>query len=268
MIYSIRLIGALLSFAIALPLAAAENPAHLLAPGGTLRATFLGSNPVQAHVDPKTGEITGFVADITKELARRLGVPCAITPGGNAADVIARLNAHTADIGFLAYDEQRGREVDFAGPYALMFNAYIVRADSPIQKSADADRAGIKIAAVKGQTQEQYLSANIKNAQMKIYTSMPAQPEVERLLSSGELDAFGVNRDRAEDAAVKSGGKLRAVNDNFLVVIQEIVVEKGGDPARLEFLNRAMDDLRASGFLQSSLDRMQLKGVAVAPGRK
>src|SRR5207249_10875371 len=82
------------------PLAASD-----LAPTGTLRATFLGANPVQGHVDPQTGAITGPVADIVKEMARKLGVPYTITPASGAAGVIALIKSHQADIGFLAYDE-------------------------------------------------------------------------------------------------------------------------------------------------------------------
>src|SRR6476646_4948499 len=46
-----------------LPMLAAD-----LAPTGTLRATFLGDNPVQGTVDPTTGAVSGPVADIVKEL--------------------------------------------------------------------------------------------------------------------------------------------------------------------------------------------------------
>jgi hypothetical protein len=46
----------------------------LLAPTGTLRSSFIATNPVQGRVDAKTGEATGPAADLTRELARRLGV--------------------------------------------------------------------------------------------------------------------------------------------------------------------------------------------------
>ena len=46
-----------------------QSPAATLAPTGTLRAVFLGGNPVQGRVDPKTGEATGTVPDLVKELA-------------------------------------------------------------------------------------------------------------------------------------------------------------------------------------------------------
>src|SRR5947209_21431 len=72
-----------------------------LAPTGTLRATFLGSNPVQGKVDRQTGAITGPVADLVKELARRLNVPYTLIPAPDARGVMDNLNAHKADIGFL-----------------------------------------------------------------------------------------------------------------------------------------------------------------------
>src|ERR1700676_3584700 len=126
--------GFLLAGFISLPMMAAD-----LAPTGTLRATFLGTNPVQGRIDPQTKSVTGPVADLVKELARRLGVPYTIIPAADAREVIDDLNARTADIGFLAYDAPRAAEVDFSRPYALMQNCYLVRADSPVRKSSEVD---------------------------------------------------------------------------------------------------------------------------------
>src|SRR5260370_15443080 len=163
-----------------------------LAPTGTLRATSLGGNRVQGTVDPKTGAVTGPVADIVKEWARQLGMPYAILPAPNAQGVIDRLKSHAADIGFLAFDEKRGAEVDFAGSYALMYNAFVVPADSPIQKTADADRAGVRIGAVRGQTQETYLSGNIKNGQVRVFETMPppADPKNPHLTTYPQASAL------------------------------------------------------------------------------
>src|SRR5262245_66461540 len=94
-----------------------QSPATALAPTGTLRAVFLGGNPVQGRVDAKTGESIGTVPDLARELARRLAVPVAIASEPNAAGVIAALSNGTADIGFLAYDEMRAAEVDFGPPF-------------------------------------------------------------------------------------------------------------------------------------------------------
>jgi ABC-type amino acid transport substrate-binding protein len=93
-----------------------------------VRATFLGNNPVQGSVDPKTDAISGPVADIVKELAHRAGVPYTITPAVGAKEVIERLNNHTADIGFLAWEAERARQVDFSVPYSLMGSTYLTPA--------------------------------------------------------------------------------------------------------------------------------------------
>src|SRR5437667_4955454 len=86
---------------------AAQSPSTTLAPTGTLRAIFLGGNPVQGRVDDKTGESSGTVPDLVRELGRRLGVPSKIISAPDAKAIIDALNNQTADIGFLAYDETR-----------------------------------------------------------------------------------------------------------------------------------------------------------------
>lgn len=258
-------------FAVLLALLLATIPAapafsQTLAPTGTLRAAFLGTNPVHARVDAKTGAITGPVADIVQEMARRLGVPFRLIAAPDAAGVIAHVQGRTADIGVLAYEEARAREVDFAGPFALMFNSYLVRTGSPVQTLADADRAGIQIGAVRGQTQELYLSAHLKQSRLKIYETQPPPAEVQRLLVGDELQAFGLNRQRAEDAVAASGGALRVVPGSFVDVEQSFVVAKG-ERGKADEIIRIVDDLRASGFIAAAIQRAKLVGAAPAPAR-
>src|SRR5262245_61660517 len=114
----------LLALAIVSPVAVLD-----LAPTGTLRATFLATNPVQGRVDPQTGAVTGPVVVLIRELARRRGVPYAIRPVPDAAAVIESITSKTADIGFLAYEAARAAQVAFTHPYALMASAYAVRDD-------------------------------------------------------------------------------------------------------------------------------------------
>jgi polar amino acid transport system substrate-binding protein len=256
-----RIRNCIAAILISLPLMAAD-----LAPTGTLRATFLGTNPVQGRVDPQTGAVTGPVADLVRDLAKQLGVPYIIIPAkGGAREVMDRMKAHTADIGFLANDPERAVEVDFSAPYALMSSTFIVRADSPIRNAAAVNRAGVRVSAVKGTSQEQYLSSAFKNAQVKAVTEMPPDEELSKELLDGELDAFGANRSRLVEIAAHDP-KLRVMTDNFSVVEQSIVIEKG-DPARMEIINRFLNGELTSGAVKQSLDRAKLAGVDVAPVR-
>jgi polar amino acid transport system substrate-binding protein len=247
--------------------AAAESPSQTLAPTGTLRAVFLGSNPVHGRVDPKTGSSTGPVPDIVNEMARRLGVPARIIPAPDAAGVIGALKSGAADIGFLAYDETRAREVDFGAPFLVMLNSYLVKAGSSLRTSADVDRPGVTVVAVRGQTQELFVSRSIKNAKVRVLETMPPQAGVESLLTSGEVDAFAINRQRSLEAEAASSAKLRALPDSFLEVDQCFVVEKGAR-AKLEAIEQFVAEVRSSGFIKSSIDRARLTGVDVAPAKK
>jgi polar amino acid transport system substrate-binding protein len=248
----------LFALALAGPLAATD-----LAPTGTLRAAFLATNPVQGRVDSRTGAVTGPVADLARELARRLGVPSMLLPEPNPAAVIARVKMRQADIGFLAYEAARATQVEFSEPYALVASAYLVRADSGIRVSADVDRAGVTIGAAKGQSQEIYVSEHVQRARVDVLPETPAHDALVALLTSGKIDAFAANRQRMEEAA-RTSPRVRVLSDNFLMIGQAIVVEKG-EASRLQEVNRFVADVRASGFVKSSLERARLAGVEVAP---
>jgi polar amino acid transport system substrate-binding protein len=147
-----------------------------------------------------------------------------------------------------------------------MFNSYVVRADSAIQKSGDVDRTGVKVGAVKGQTQELFVSSHLKNAQIKVFPTMPPAPELERLFANREVDAFAINRQRALDAQAATASKLRALPDSFLEVEQCFVVGKS-DRSKLDALERFVAEARTSGFIKQSIERAKLTGVDVAPAK-
>ncbi|HET9833430.1 MAG TPA: transporter substrate-binding domain-containing protein [Vicinamibacterales bacterium] len=237
--------------------------AAVLAPTGTLRAVFLGMNPVQGRIDAQTGKATGPVPDLVEALARRIGVPFVITSAPNAAAIVSALNKGDADVGFLAYDDARALEVDFGAAFMVMFNSYLVRGDSPLRQTAEVDRQGVTVAAVRGQTQELFVSSHVKNAKVRVFETMPAQSEVERLLLGREVDAFAINRQRAIEAEAASVRKLRALPDSFFLVDQSFVVRKG-DREKLPPIASFVADAKASGLIKRSIDRAGLIGVDVA----
>jgi polar amino acid transport system substrate-binding protein len=185
----------------------------------------------------------------------------------NAGAVIGALNDGKADIGFLAYDEERSREVDFGPAFVVMQNSYLVKAASPIKVSADVDREGVIVAAVKGQTQEHFVSATMKRARVRVLDAMPPQAEVDKRLTIGDVHAFAINRQRSLEAEAAAGGRLRVLPDSFLDVEQCFVVAKG-NAGRLTAIDQFVGDMRASGFIKQSIDRARLVGVSVAPVRK
>jgi polar amino acid transport system substrate-binding protein len=234
-----------------------------LAPAGTLRATFLNGNPVQGTIDPKTGAISGPVADIVKELARRSGVPYTITPSNGAKELIERLNSHTFELGLLAFEAERSRQVDFSGPYLLMGSTFLVPTSSAIKTAADADGSGVKIGAVDGNSPTIFLQQHFKNATVIPWKAAPPYQQMLKLFASGEVDAYAGNRARLVEAADTYPG-LRVVEGDFTVLEQNLVVPRG-DAARLKIINDFLDEARSSGFLKDMLVRAKLAGVEAPP---
>jgi polar amino acid transport system substrate-binding protein len=241
-----------------------QSAASTLAPTGVLRAAYLASNPVQARQDA-AGAWTGPVPDLIRELARRHNVRAELLPQPDAGAVIARVKGGQADIGFLAYEAARAAQVDFSDPYALMANAYLVRTDSPIKASADVDRAGTKVAAVKGQSQQIFVSERLKQAQVIVLPAVPSNDGIVAMLQKGEADAFAANRQRMQETA-RTSPAVRVLPDNFFMIGQAIVVDKG-QAAKLADVNRFVADVRRSGFVEQSIARAGLTGNVEVPSR-
>ena len=255
------LLVAVFALALALP---AQRP--VLAPTGTLRASFIGTNPVQGRVDARTGATTGPAPDLVRELARRLGVTPVVMPLPDAGAVLESVRSGRADIGFLAIEAERASLVDFSDAYSNSGAAYAVRANSAFQKSSDVDRAGVTIGAIAGQTPEVYVREHVKNARVESLPTVPPDAAVGKMLIDGKFDAFAANRTRMEEVAREVPG-LRVLPDDYMVMSQAIVVPKG-NAARLAEINRFLAEVRAAGFVRASLDRANVAGVNVAPEPK
>jgi polar amino acid transport system substrate-binding protein len=233
-----------------------------LAPTGTLRAVFLGSNPVQGRIDPQTGAVTGPASDIVRELARRMGVAFSIRGLDGVAAVMEAVNSGSADIGFLAFDQTRAVQVNFSQPYSIGHNAYLVRQDSKIRTVEDADRTGVRIGVGAGDAVDLHLARTLKQAQL-VRPANRTMEEAARMLTAGEIDAFAANQQRLTEIAAKTPN-LRIVPGSVLPVQQSMVVKKE-NTAGVTLLNRFIDETRDSGFLRDVIGRAQLAGVEVAP---
>ena len=123
----------------------------------------------------------------------------------------------------------------------------------------DVDRAGVTVAAVRGQTQE-LLSAPPQPAKLRIFESMPPQAEVERLLlaaRSTRLRSTGSGRSGGSGIGTQMRVPRRSAVDRSFVV-------RKGDRAKMPLIAEFVDEAKRSGMIRSSIDRAGLLGVDVA----
>ena len=252
----IRLVIALFAFAGHAALA------NDLAPTGTLRATYIATNPVQAFVDPATKEVRGPAAELTRALAARTGIPFTIKGANGVQGVIDSVKNGEADIGFVAFDPTRATQVDFTQAYSLAQNTYLVAESSPIRLVADADKAGVRIGVGARDAGDHFLTRTLKHAELKRNEGGNLEAAL-RQLAAGEIDAYAGNRMRLHGAVQKTPG-LRLVADNFYGVEQSVIVPKG-NAARLAIVEKFLEEARVSGLIAESIARAGLVGVDVAP---
>lgn len=230
-------------------------------PGDTLRAAYLGTNPAQAMRDAATGEVRGAAYDLARELARRNNVRLEFKPIAGPPAVIAAVKNGEADIGFVAYEATRLGTVEFSQTYMLVRQSFLVLDGSPIKAVADIDRAGQKIAWTVNDSITLCMKRILKQATIVELANNPA--ELSKALTARTIDALGANRQRLTTLSTATPG-TRLSPDDLFNVPQNIVVPKDR-PAALAAVNALIDEVRASGFLQSAIERGGAIGVAVAP---
>ena len=252
-------IGPLL--AACLTLAAQSPPA---AGDGALRAAYLKTNPAHAIQDPAGGELRGVAVDSGPGTGT--SPRCRRHPDGarQPQGVLDAVRDGKADIGFVAYNPERAGPVEFSQPYLLVQQTFLVASKSTIRTVADLDRTGHKVGATQGDSIALYLRRNLKQAELVELTALsPAQ--VLRLLADGAVDAFGANRQRLTDF-LKGADGVRLLPDDLYGVEQTIVVPAGRRDA-LDAVNRFINDARRSGFIDASIRRSGVIGIAVAGPR-
>jgi polar amino acid transport system substrate-binding protein len=234
-------------------------------PAGALRATYIATNPVQAFVDTKTGEVRGPGADIAREIARRLNAPVTIAGVASPAAVIESVRNGEADIGFIAFDPQRAAEVDFSQVYALAQNTYLVREDSALKSVADIDRAGVKVGVTARDTADLVLTRTLKAAEIRRNTTGSNETAI-AWLADVTVDAYGTNRQRLTELAARHAG-YRLLPDNFYGVPQSVVAARG-NRTMIDFVNAVLDDAKRDGLIARSIEQAGLHGLDVAPPRR
>jgi polar amino acid transport system substrate-binding protein len=231
-----------------------------IAPTGKLRAAINFGNPVLASKDVATGEPRGVSVDLSRELAKRLGVPLEIVTYPAAGQVVDGLKAKAWDVAYLAIDPARAVDMDYTAPYVLIEGAYLVRADSPIRSNSEVDRDGVRIAVGKGSAYDLFLSRELKRARLE---RAPTSPAVTDYFIAHKLDVAAGVKQQLEADATRVGG-VRLLDGRFMVINQAMGTPKGR-AAGLKYLRAFIEEMKASGFVAATLARHGIEGASVAP---
>ena len=235
--------------------------ARVLAPSGVLRASINVGNPILARRDPSPDGAAGVSVDISRELARRLGVPLQLQVSDSANASVKIVAAGQADIGFFALDPKRAEGTRFTQAYVQIEGSYLVRQDSPLRSNDEVDRSGVRVAVGLGSAYDLFLSRELRQAQI---VRMPTSPQVVDLFLAQSLEVAAGVRQQLEADARRLGG-LRLLPGRFMVIEQAMAVPQAHGEHAAAMLNGFVGDLKRSGFVAQALQRHLIEGAAAAP---
>jgi polar amino acid transport system substrate-binding protein len=237
------------------------TPAQLaeLAPTGKLRAAINFGNPVLASKDPATGEARGVSVDLSRELAKRLGVPLEVVPYTAAGRVVDAAKSGAWDVGYVAIDPLRAVDMIQSPAYVVIEGAYLVPAESPIRSNAEVDRDGIRIVVGKASAYDLFLTRQIKRAML---VRVASSPEVVRTMIRENLEVSAGVKQQLEADAKRAAG-VRMLPGRFMVINQAMAVPKGRD-AGARYVHDFIEEMKATGFVAQALARYKVEGAAVA----
>ena len=231
-----------------------------LTPTGRLRASINLGNPILANRDAASLPV-GVSIDLSRELARRLGVESELVVSDSAGKSVDVVTADQADIGFFAIDPVRGQGILFTAAYVLIEGSYLVRDASPLQRNEEVDTAAHHVTVGKGSAYDLYLTRALKAAQ--IVRAMTSPSVVDTFLANGDDVAAGVRQQLESD--IKRLPGLRLLPGRFMVIEQAMGVPKTRGEAAQAFVAAFVEEMKASGFVAEALARHRIEGAAVAP---
>lgn len=229
-----------------------------LAPTGTLRASINLGNPVLAQGTPTAP--TGVTVDMARELGARLGMPVELVCFDAARKSFEAMTTGQADICFLAVEPARAAEVAFTAPYVVIEGVFVVPQDSPITRTADVDRAGVRIGVNSGSAYDLFLSRTLQHA-----TVVRGDDGVDLFRSEGLEVAAGIRQPMTEFVNTHPG--IRLIEGPFMEIQQAMGTTRTRKPDTVKFLRAFVEELKASGFVADALRRAnQADATVAAPG--
>jgi polar amino acid transport system substrate-binding protein len=220
----------------------------------------VGLFPPQYIKDPVTGELKSAWVEIARALAARIGVQLVLLEHPTPPKVVECLKAGVCDIVFLPFDARAANVGDFSSPYMQFEYTLLLPAGSSIRSVADADRTGVRIAAVRNHASTITLSGVLKQAEL-VYAETP-DPTFE-LLRDGHANAMASTRPVLQEYSTRLPGS-RVLEDHYGANLNRIVVPKG-HVGRLAYVNEFVEEAKASGLVQKAIDRAGPRGITVAP---
>ena len=227
----------------------ADQLADVKARGTLVCGTLTTTEPL-GFQDPKTRQIVGFDVDMCEAVAKKLGVKLEHR-GLSIEQRIPELAAGRVDLvsAALGYTKERAEQVDFtAAHYQVPMRVLVRKAD---KLDSFAALAGKRVSAVKTSTPEIYARKVLTKSEVLTYQDGPA---AFLAFMQDKVDGFVTSHTAGLRYLAETKGEGVYINDALAWEPSALGVKKG-EPAMLSAVNKALEELEASG----DIDKLWVK---------
>jgi polar amino acid transport system substrate-binding protein len=174
-----------------------------IAPTGKLRVAMNSGTPVLL-MRTADGKISGGVAfEVGKFIAEKLGVPFELVAYPNSTAYTQSFGKGEWDVGFGAQTPLVADKADFIVELVLTDYLFLAAPGRKFADAAQVDRPGVKIAVGKDSSSDQFLSRNLKSAELVRSGSGTAAADE---LRDGKVDVYAASASNVYQVAERVPG--------------------------------------------------------------
>jgi polar amino acid transport system substrate-binding protein len=240
---------------------APQSARAALAPTGKLRIALLPL-PHMALRDQSTGQFSGVIVDLSRELAKRLDVPADFTAASSNVAAVDQVRNGQADVTFLVGLPALATQIDFGPAYIAYETSFLVDANSPVRQFNDVDALGLRVIAPENSAIEAKLRQAFKNVKfIGVPIAIGSAQRVVDMLKNGEADAYS-NLVHLLSLTQTNLPGWRILPGSYMSTAFSIGYPKDR-PAGATYAGQFIEEMKASGFIRRAIERANLRGAVV-----
>ena len=228
------------------------------APTGRLRVGLNYSNFLL--VSKRAPDPTGVAPDLSRELAKRLGVDVEFVGYENAGLAADGATTGAWDVAFIGAEPARAAEIAFTAAYAEIEATYLVPPGSPIRTIDEVDRPGVRIATTARAAYTLYLERTLRHAALCYAEGLQGSFD---LFMRDQLDVLaGLTARHLQEIERLAGARI--LDGRFTTIRQALGTPKHR-PAAAAYLAAFTEEIKSSGLVAELIERHGARGLRVAP---
>ncbi|MEU0541371.1 glutamate ABC transporter substrate-binding protein [Nocardia sp. NPDC005978] len=202
----------------------------------------------------KDGSFSGFDVDVATYVADKLGVKSGDIKFVESPSAQRETLIENGQVDFVvatySINDKRKEKVDFAGPYFITGQSFLVRSDNTDITGPDSLK-GKKVCSVKGSTPAQNIEKNYPETQLQTYDTYSLCLEG---LKGKAVDAVTTDAVILAGYAAQQPGVFKVVGQPFTTEKYGIGVKKGDTESRNK-INDAIESMISSGAWKAAVEK-------------